>query len=853
MARSGEFFRRFHPNGYGTENDWDDSGYYLTIEWSQSDPFSEKAIRTNTTTLSATLWIGSKGNGYVTSGQGEKSCGIVVETDSQTFRQSGTIRPNISTTNNRYAVEVISGSWDIIHESDGTAEFKIRGYTGLKTNSFSGTGYLPGTTSSNFKPFVLDTIPKPSTISILNSTPIEIGDTLHFKIKSNLSSLTHTLLYSFDKATWHTIGQNIATTYSWDLTENLAKNFPNTSSALIYFRVETYYGTQKIGSNQLSTILSLKEEVGKPFLSNLQITHANPKIDKNDTTLDEYFILNKSQVSAFVNACPYGGATIKYFIYNINGVSYNISPSGDNLTDGLYSFVLKNNLGSIAQDFLLKISIQAIDSRGFYSNIVQSEEISVLNYFSPSIKNIKIIRGRVINGQFEEYPTGERVKFNFSYNIEPLSIEENGEKKDLNKKKILLKYSVDQGPMSEPEEREPSDFRSNIDTGYDFLSDSLIIKKDLQYKINLTVQDSFTSSTEILNIRSKGTLLNFGADGLSAAVGGKATGNSFTIFYPTLFQQGIKYRELITDGSELSVDLNELLTSGWYSFIGTPAEEEYHFPIIKSETNSLKLIDQGTIEVSSVTNSQTGWITQKVTYLSTDKKVISFSRSYSNLFTEATWSDWIREDGIDENSEIDYSRITAIESENGAIMMTNDSGTFDLKNMDGYLDSYIKDTSNTELDTRFKSYLDSVFKSYVLNTIYPVGSLYLSTSSTSPATLFGGNWTRIQDRFLLAAGSNYQAGKESASGTGTSATVNIPKHKHLTPLITGDGAFGFWTRGDKESVTSTNRVGAAYNSFSSEKKYTTYYTYEDGACSTDVDIKPTIPPYLSIYVWKRTA
>ena len=36
--------------------------------------------------------------------------------------------------------------------------------------------------------------------------------------------------------------------------------------------------------------------------------------------------------------------------------------------------------------------------------------------------------------------------------------------------------------------------------------------------------------------------------------------------------------------------------------------------------------------------------------------------------------------------------------------------------------------------------------------IYPVGAIYMSAISTSPAVLFGGTWEQIQERFLLAAG-----------------------------------------------------------------------------------------------------
>ena len=40
----------------------------------------------------------------------------------------------------------------------------------------------------------------------------------------------------------------------------------------------------------------------------------------------------------------------------------------------------------------------------------------------------------------------------------------------------------------------------------------------------------------------------------------------------------------------------------------------------------------------------------------------------------------------------------------------------------------------------------------ILNIIYPVGSIYMSTNSTNPSTLFGGTWKQIKDRFLLACG-----------------------------------------------------------------------------------------------------
>lgn len=79
---------------------------------------------------------------------------------------------------------------------------------------------------------------------------------------------------------------------------------------------------------------------------------------------------------------------------------------------------------------------------------------------------------------------------------------------------------------------------------------------------------------------------------------------------------------------------------------------------------------------------------------------------------------------------------------------------------------------------------DPVFKR-IFNLIYPIGSIYLSENSTSPATLFGGTWTQIKDKFLLTAGDTYKAGNTGGSSThkhttaGHTLTTNeMPSHTH---------------------------------------------------------------------------
>lgn len=72
---------------------------------------------------------------------------------------------------------------------------------------------------------------------------------------------------------------------------------------------------------------------------------------------------------------------------------------------------------------------------------------------------------------------------------------------------------------------------------------------------------------------------------------------------------------------------------------------------------------------------------------------------------------------------------------------------------------------------------------------YPVGSIYMSVNSTSPATIFGGTWERITGKFLLSATDNGSSGASQAAGnTGGEAThkltaseSGVSAHKHTVP------------------------------------------------------------------------
>ena len=158
--------------------------------------------------------------------------------------------------------------------------------------------------------------------------------------------------------------------------------------------------------------------------------------------------------------------------------------------------------------------------------------------------------------------------------------------------------------------------------------------------------------------------------------------------------------------------------------------------------------------------------------------------------------------------------------------------------------------------------------------IYPIGSIYMSANSTSPATLFGGTWTQLKDQFLLCAGSTYSAGSTGGSANTTLTTANMPAHAHTrgTMDITGGWAgmghtsgitYGFNTQdcsysGAFFAGSSSGQTEAFQNYSRQERKNSVAFqasrswTGETSSVGSGTAFS-NMPPYLAVYVWKRTA
>ena len=86
----------------------------------------------------------------------------------------------------------------------------------------------------------------------------------------------------------------------------------------------------------------------------------------------------------------------------------------------------------------------------------------------------------------------------------------------------------------------------------------------------------------------------------------------------------------------------------------------------------------------------------------------------------------------------------------------------------------VNDSYSTATDEAYSCH----YVNGLIDLIYPVGSVYMSVNSTSPATLFGGTWEQIKDKFILSAGDTYSAGATGGEATHTLTTDEMPTHSH---------------------------------------------------------------------------
>jgi hypothetical protein len=213
-----------------------------------------------------------------------------------------------------------------------------------------------------------------------------------------------------------------------------------------------------------------------------------------------------------------------------------------------------------------------------------------------------------------------------------------------------------------------------------------------------------------------------------------------------------------------------------------------------------------------------------------------------------------------------------------------------------------------ELESKHNSHDADTSIHNTLATVYPVGSVYLSVVSTSPATLLGmGTWARIAEGQMLVGFKTSDDDFGTVEGTGGAKTYDVshthtgPSHTHTGPSHThsitvdasasldhthtgpshqhtgttaGNSMESVMNTGDENAAVARNHshsfttdAGGTGNTGGMSANTTHAHTGSSGASGTGATgaegtgatssagsaTQSVINPFFVIYAWKRTA
>jgi hypothetical protein len=201
--------------------------------------------------------------------------------------------------------------------------------------------------------------------------------------------------------------------------------------------------------------------------------------------------------------------------------------------------------------------------------------------------------------------------------------------------------------------------------------------------------------------------------------------------------------------------------------------------------------------------------------------------------------------------QIKYATGTAVVIPNGQTVSVYGDGTNFYASQTNVTNATNATNSTTKaLGDNTIAIATTAFVQTAIQTLYPVGSVYTSTVSTNPNTLFGfGTWAAFgAGRVMIGTGGGFAAG-----ATGGSVDAVVVSHTH-TATVTDLGHAHNFVNGNggtlgsgnnllgSSTVTVTQAVQSAVTGI-------TVANSTEGVSGTNANLQP----YIVVYMWNRTA
>ena len=155
-------------------------------------------------------------------------------------------------------------------------------------------------------------------------------------------------------------------------------------------------------------------------------------------------------------------------------------------------------------------------------------------------------------------------------------------------------------------------------------------------------------------------------------------------------------------------------------------------------------------------------------------------------------------------------------------------------------------------------------------TMYPVGSIYMSTKSTNPSTYFGGTWVawgsgRVPVGINTSDSNFNTVEKTGGASTVALTTAQMPSHSHAkgslatatagahTHNIQNQKAAWGTNSGNRVLIDATSGYTAVTNKTTTSGGAHTHTISGSTAAAGSGSAHNNLQPYIVCYMWKRTA
>ena len=475
----------------------------------------------------------------------------------------------------RWAGTVASGTKTITHASDGTRSFSI---------ALGAAVYYSSVNCTGSQTFTLNTIARKSGLTVGGGS---LGSAISITADRKSSSFTHTLQYSCGSYSGTIATKSSATSWSFTPPLKWATGAPYGTSVYATFTLTTYNGSTSIGSNSQSVWLSIPASV-KPACS---LSISEPSGQSHVSTYGGY-IQGQSRLYVVVNSTTAQGSPIKTYTTTVNGSTYSASS---------FTTATLWNAGTNT------VSTTVTDGRGRSGSA--SSSVTVIAYSNPSVTRLSVNR---CDSDGTENASGSYAKITYSYSITSLN-SKNGKAAQLAYKKVS----------------DASWTTVSLTAAYSVTNSTHIFAADdgSSYNVQLTVSDSFTSSSASTTVSTGFCLFHIPVSGKGITFGGVAEKDGFNVNMPAHFAGGITEDIQVSSG-----DCDSMLTSGTYY-----------------------MNNNATNKPSYNETAWNGWLTVKAygdaSYVY--QEYVSYTGNrYFRMRDNGTWGAWIRDDSCKPNNKI---------------------------------------------------------------------------------------------------------------------------------------------------------------------------------------------------------